>query len=241
MVDNNHTEKETDKESPRNEIFRLLDEFRDLLDNYRELHAKELDLQKKIRDLVSRTFPEPHTPAEHATANESAASRKERAPSRELAEFRTGARRMLKVLARHHPLQLTRAQLATLSSLKATGGAYAGYLSQLRNHGLISVHNNTVTLTEQGRRETGVTTTAPMTAEERREAWLSVLRGGARKMLTALLENRDRGLLRHELAAEAGLEPTGGAFSTYLSQLRRNGLAEIVDGRIYATAIFDSK
>lgn len=54
--------------------------------------------------------------------------------------------------------------------------------------------------------------------------WRRKLSSGARGMLDALLEAYPDGLSRAELAERIEMELSGGAFRTYLSQLRTNGL-----------------
>ena len=154
------------------------------------------------------------------------------------APLKSGERRMLAVLARHYPLRLTRAQLATLASLTSTGGTYSHYLSALHTNDLITIMagSHLVELTDHGRALTGVTTTTPMTSPELREMWLSVLRAGARTMMKVLLDRWPAPTGRAELALAAGLEPTGGTYSSYLSILRGNGLIEIHDKQVTAVA-----
>ena len=51
---------------------------------------------------------------------------------------------MLHTLARHHPTRVTRAQLATLSRFKVTGGTFNTYLSTLRRNGLADITGDAV-------------------------------------------------------------------------------------------------
>jgi hypothetical protein len=56
-------------------------------------------------------------------------------------------------------------------------------------------------------------------------------------MLDALISAHPLALTRAELGAAAALATTGGTFSTYLSDLTRNGLAERHGERITATSV----
>lgn len=141
--------------------------------------------------------------------------------------LKAGARRMLHVLAQLQPLQVTRAQLATLARMKASGGTFGSYYSQLRRHELLTESGDgLLSLTAAGRVAIGAATPdTALSPAAIQEQWRAVLKAGARIMLDALIAARPEPLTRAELAAAAGLEPSG----TYLSTLRRNGLAD-VDG-----------
>jgi len=141
--------------------------------------------------------------------------------------LKAGAHRMLRTLARHHPMRVTRAQLATLSRFKVTGGTFSTYFSALRRAGLITEHDGLIALTDQGRAAAGVSAVAPASTAELLEQWRGALKAGARTMLDLLIEAHPNPLTRDELADRAGYEPTGGTFNTYLSTLRRNGLADV--------------
>ncbi len=64
-----------------------------------------------------------------------------------------------------------------------------------------------------------------------------ILRAGAAKILDALIDAYPTALTREELGAAADIVTTGGTFSTYLSDLVRNGLAERQAGAMVATGI----
>lgn len=56
-------------------------------------------------------------------------------------------------------------------------------------------------------------------------------------MLDARIAARPEPMTRAELTAAAGLEPSGGTFGTYLSALRRNGLADVEDDAVRAAEV----
>jgi len=151
--------------------------------------------------------------------------------------LKAGARRMLDTLASHHPMQVTRAQLATLSRFKVTGGTFNTYYSTLRRNGLIAENNGLISLTDTGRAATGTNTTAPASTAELLDQWRTALKAGARTMLDLLIDAYPDTLTRDELAQRAGYEVTSGTFNTYLSTLRRNGLTNITGDTVRANDV----
>lgn len=146
-------------------------------------------------------------------------------------QLKAGARRILAALARHHPMSVTRAQAAALSGFKVTGGTFQSYWSTLKTAGLIEEVNRQVTVTPAGLAAAGVQVASPASTEELLELWRGALKAGARSMLDLLVEAYPEGITREELAERAGYSLEGGTFQSYLSSLRRNGLAE-VDGAL---------
>lgn len=151
-------------------------------------------------------------------------------------ELRAGARRMVEALGRMAPLRLTKGQWGTVARLKTTGGTWSTYLSDIRRRGFLDEAGPGYTLTDAGFDYLGGRP-QPMTAEELQSHYRSILRAGAAKMLDALIEAYPAVLTRDELGAAADIVTTGGTFSTYLSDLIRNGLAERQGGAVVATAI----
>ena len=143
-------------------------------------------------------------------------------------QLRAGERRILEVVARHHPTRLTRTQLATLAGFSPTGGTYQTYLSTLRRNEFVEEDRAGLLVTNAGIRASGFGAPRPMTRAEILERWRGTLRAGERTMLDMVLEHGP--VERAELGRLAGLEPSAGTFGTYLSVLKRNGLVD-VDGR----------
>lgn len=196
-------------------------------------------LEASLR-LAVRPPPE-RSPAAAAPLRPIPAPRAERTaaePPDDGPKLRTGARNMLTVLARQHPVKVTRRQLATLAKLKVTGGTFGTYFGDLRRAGLIAEHDGFVVLTDAGFAYTGASPDLPVTADELRETWRDALRTGARKMLDILLDRYPQPVTRGELAELTELEQTGGTFGTYLGDLRRNGLADEADDGIRAAEVF---
>jgi hypothetical protein len=145
-------------------------------------------------------------------------------------QLKAGARRILEVLAQHHPMRMTRAQIATLAKLKKTGGTFGTYWSAVKTTGLIEEAADGLTaITQPGLDYIGVVPGDPMTPEELLAMWRDRLKAGARSMLDELVRERGEWVTRVDLAERVGLEATGGTFGTYLSTLKRAGLAD-VDG-----------
>lgn len=115
-------------------------------------------------------------------------------------------------------------------------GTWSTYLSDIRRLGLLDETPAGYTLTDAGFDYLGGRP-APMSPGELQSHYRSILRAGAVKMLDALIEAYPAALTRDELGAAADIVTTGGTFSTYLSDLVRNGLAERRNGDIVASEI----
>lgn len=150
--------------------------------------------------------------------------------------FRAGAERMLEALGRMAPLRLTRSQWGTVAKMKATGGTFSTYLGELRRAGLLDENTAGFTLTEAGFAHIGGQP-APMTAGELQAHYLSILRAGAARMLRTVIDTYPDTVTREQLGAAADITPTAGTFSTYLGELRRNGLVTVDKHHIRATDI----
>lgn len=150
--------------------------------------------------------------------------------------LRTGAQRMVEALGRMAPLRLTKAEWGTVAKLKTSGGTWTTYLSDIRRAGLLDESATGYTLSAAGFDYLGGRP-APMTAAELQDHYRSILRTGAVRMLDALIEAHPESLSRDELGQAAEMTTTGGTFTTYLSDLVRNGLAQRVEGRFVATDV----
>ncbi|MDF9717624.1 DUF87 domain-containing protein [Nocardioides sp. ChNu-153] len=150
--------------------------------------------------------------------------------------LRSGAHRMVEALGRMAPLRLTKSQWGAVARLKTSGGTWSTYLSDIRRAGLLDESPAGYTLTDAGFDYLGGRP-APMSATELQDHYRSVLREGARKMLDALLAAHPSAMTRDELGTAAGIATTGGTFSTYLSDLVRNGLAERRGPEVTATDV----
>ena len=150
--------------------------------------------------------------------------------------LRSGAQRMVLALGRMAPLRLTKSQWGTVSRLKTSGGTWSTYLSDIRRAGLLDETSAGYTLTDAGFDYLGGRPD-PLNPTELQDHYRGVLRRGAATMLDALIDAYPRSLTKDELGAAAEITTTGGTFSTYLSDLTRNGLARKTDTGIIATDI----
>lgn len=141
--------------------------------------------------------------------------------------------RVLKVLAQRHPMRVTRRQLATLAGLAPTGGTFSTYYSRLRTAGYLDDSGNLIGCSDAGLAASDVVPQQPQTTDELVAMWRTNV-GGAGRMLDALVDYYPSALTRQQLAEKLGLEASGGTFSTYLSRLRSNGLAEVDRGTVRA-------
>ncbi len=156
-------------------------------------------------------------PAKTATAKTATAK------SDGASDLRKGARRMLDVLARYP--QLSRIQLGTLAGFTPTGGTFGTYLGDLKRAGFIDEDGTGLFTTPEGVKAAGGRRPA-LARDEILAQWHGALRAGACRMLDVVIAH-PRGITREQLADRVEMEVTGGTFSTYLGDLRRNGLIEV--------------
>lgn len=135
-----------------------------------------------------------------------------------------GERKMLTALAQH-PDGLDRNALGLLAGLSPSGGTFAKYLSNLKGRGWIDA-GALVTATSEGIAALGSFEPLP-TGRALVDYWLGwVGQGGQRRMLEAIVGAGKSGITRNELGSVTGIEPSGGTFAKYLSQLRTANLVE---------------
>lgn len=156
--------------------------------------------------------------------------------------LRSGARRMLDALVARHPKKLTKQQLSTLAGVHHKGGTFSTYLGELKRMGCVVQSGDVLALTEEARerfKHAGVGS-ASFGREAVLSLWMPKLRGGAKRMLRALIDTHDNSggnasMTKLELAQVAGLERNAGTFSTYFGELKRFGLIEEYDGHVSIT------
>jgi hypothetical protein len=223
------------------------DAVKDLLRDMEELYlqveplARQLrDAQSQIREALQRLRPGAQARRPEAARPDTHRS-VERAPRTVSAGDRSlpkGARDMLTALASTLLPSLSRNQVATLSSLKVSGGTFAKYLSILRTGELVEdAAGGQLQITEAGLEAIGGRPPAPASTDELVASWKEKLPGASRDMLDVLVRRYPRGLSREDLAqsVDPPLEPSGGTFAKYLSLLRTNGLVESNRGEVVAS------
>lgn len=140
--------------------------------------------------------------------------------------LRSGAIRILKELAARYPATYTRPQVGVLTRFTHTGGTFTTYLGDLKRAGYIEERGAELIATEAGIASLGGDLPrAPTTHQEAMALWRGALRKGAFRMLEAIVAAGQSGIAKEDVAAAVDMEVTGGTFTTYLGDIRRNGLA----------------
>ena len=152
--------------------------------------------------------------------------------------LRAGAVRILVQLAARYPAGYSRPQVGVLTRFTHTGGTFQTYLGDLRRRGYIEELDGLVYATQGGVESVGADLPkAPTSHDEAMAMWRRALRAGAFRMLEAVVAAGKEGISRDAIADAVSMEKTGGTFSTYLGDLRRNGLITERDGRAIANDI----
>jgi hypothetical protein len=115
-------------------------------------------------------------------------------------------------------------QIGVMARMAWKGGSFGTYISKLRTLGLIEGYNE-LRITELGQQrasELGIK--QAVSTKDALEAWLDKLGGGAKKIYEVILSRPDGNFTKEELGELANMEPKGGSFGTYLSQLSTLGL-----------------
>lgn len=141
--------------------------------------------------------------------------------------------RILRVLASRAPARFTRAQWATLSGMKKSGGTWQTYVSRLRKAGYIDERDGLFGITPAGAKAAG--DVARPNAGSVIADWKTALGSGPAKMIDQLVAAHPQGMDRANLADRVGMTAAGGTFQTYLSRLKSNGLVEIDKRRVRAS------
>jgi len=173
----------------------------------------------KACDLSSNDAPEPKPPGAAPVV------RKPRSPRPVLAngELIPAGRKLLTVLAQHHPIKLSWQQTATLAGLKARGGTFNHARKLLRENGYVEEGRDVVNASNAGLAFCGdVETTDRPTVE----VWIERLPAPAKEMLSFLHGRKSSWTGREAMAQALGKTPRGGHWNNGISTLRRNGLIE---------------
>lgn len=131
-----------------------------------------------------------------------------------------------------------RIQVATVARYNPNGGAFTNPLGALRTAGLIGYPSaGTVALTTDGLLKANAPNSPPNTADLHARV-LGILNGPQIRILEPLLAAYPRAMPRAELAAAAGYDPNGGAFTNPLGALRSLGLIDYpAPGQVVALPI----
>jgi hypothetical protein len=146
-------------------------------------------------------------------------------PNASISGLRAGAVRILQQLSARSPAGYSKPQVGALTKFSHKGGTFNTYLSDLRRAGYIEERGGLLFASEAGILSLGdKLPSKPTTHAEVMALWRSALRAGAFNMLETIVAAGGRGMARRDIAEAVGMTATGGTFSTYLSDLRRNGL-----------------
>jgi hypothetical protein len=152
--------------------------------------------------------------------------------------LRKGAVRILQELAARYPAGYTKSQVGALTRFSPKGGTFGTYMSDLRKGGFIEERDKLIYSTENGIESLGdKVPSAPTSHEEAMGLWRQALRAGAYRMLEVIVGAGEVGISRDDIAIQVGMTKTGGTFSTYLSDLRRNSLMSENNGMAIANDI----
>lgn len=138
--------------------------------------------------------------------------------------LRPGARKLLETLASRYPMKFTKSQMAILVGFKPSGGTFSSYLSNLRTGGYMIEQNGLFSASERGIEYLGGEIPQPKSPEETRAQWRSALRPGAQNMFDIIMDIYPNSITKEELGEKCGFLPSGGTFSSYLSNMRTNGM-----------------
>ena len=136
-----------------------------------------------------------------------------------------------------YPDCLTKQRVATLSGFSVKGGTFNTYISELKRNGWIEENGNGFVATKDGLQQIAEPPEIPA-GVELIEMWAGKFRAGAGKIMKIICNKYPEPITKEDLGFEAGFEPSGGTFNTYLSELRRNNLIEIEGNTIIASKEF---
>lgn len=141
-----------------------------------------------------------------------------------VAKLKAGARRMAGVLA-SYPEGLTRKNLGALSGITPTSGTMSEYMNTLIRAGIVAV--------TAGGLNTSTAVPLGTTWADVLERWSGDFKLGARNMLSVLRQHG--AMTRAELGALVQISPTSGTMSEYVNSLKRSGIVDEQDHRVFIT------
>lgn len=140
-------------------------------------------------------------------------------------DLRKGARRILAELAARSPAGYSRSQVGALTRFASSGGTFTTYLSDLKRTGYVEERDGLVYATAIGIEAIGHDLpSAPTSHDEAMRQWRRALRSGAYRMLETVVAAGHPGITREQVAESVNMAVDGGTFTTYFSDLKRNGL-----------------
>lgn len=219
-----------------NEMKQINQEFKKRIDEYSKFHSNVQrlvgsvnfpELQKVNRNIETPKFKAP-TPVSIPRINNFLNKRID--PPTEVNSFvdsdfkiKAGAIRMLKAVSQFG--ELTRAKTKTLAGI-SNATTFSTYIQDLKRNNLIAESNGLLRPTDDGIRAIEDIPDLPSDTDSLINLWSGFLKAGAIRMLKIAVAVYPESISRENLRNEADIQnPT--TFSTYLQDLRRNGLIEI--------------
>ena len=191
-----------------------LNEINGLGEKFRKLLAKNLD--RAVREIKTPGKPvESYAPAKHQPT---VATNMKVTMTEGNEPLLAGERRMIEVIRRVFPFQLTKVQLATLSGL-SIGGTFNNYFGKLKRQKMIEEQGGKVVVIALPMSYEPV---KPITAVEVMDMWKAKMLAGERRMLDTILSIKE--VTKQELGERVGLVYPSGTYNNYLGTLKRNGL-----------------
>lgn len=152
--------------------------------------------------------------------------------------LRKGAVRILTELATRYPAGWSKPQVGALTKFSHKGGTFNTYLSDLRKNGYIEERDGLIFATDSGIESLGGNVPeTPTTHDAIMGMWRGALRLGAYRILEVIVSGEKEGVNRDAIAIQVDMAKGGGTFNTYLSDLRRNGLAQERNGLFFANDV----
>lgn len=149
-------------------------------------------------------------------------------------KLKDGAMRMLKAGAQFHPKHITRNQMGTLSGISASSTTFSTYINELKKNGWVRESDGLVKLTDDGLTNAGHVEPLPTDTNTLVSMWSGKFKAGCAKMLQVTVEVYPNEIDRNELAERSGIT-TPTTFSTYINELKKNGLVDTYDGKVKAS------
>lgn len=146
-------------------------------------------------------------------------------------KLKAGAIRMLKAVAMFN--SLSREKTKTLAGI-SNPTTFSTYIQDLKRCNYITEENRILNITSEGINFVGEVPELPTDTNSLVNMWSKFIKSGAIRMLNICVDRFPDSISREELRIESDIEnPT--TFSTYIQDLKRNGLIEINGGEITAS------
>jgi hypothetical protein len=152
-------------------------------------------------------------------------------PDQPSIRLRDGAYRMLKVASVFSPL--TREKMKVHSGISSST-TFSTYLNELLHLGYIDRHGKEFHVTSTGLEASAELPSIPVSTDEVVAMWKNFFREGACRMLDIVVGIYPEKIARSDLKEQSGILSST-TFSTYLHELRKNGLIKITDEGIIAS------